>query len=88
MALGMLYPPEHDLIELNPDAETQAGNIAVIAAGTGLGEAILYWDSSKHHPMATEDGHSDFAAKNAQQDLLVAYLRKICPDHVSCERIL
>ena len=44
MALGMLYLPEDDLIELNPDAETQAGNIAVIAAGTGLGEAILYWD--------------------------------------------
>jgi len=88
MALGMLYLPEHDLIELNPGAETQAGNVAVIAAGTGLGEAILYWDGSKHHPMATEGGHSDFAAKNAQQDLLLAYLRKIFPDHVSCERIL
>jgi glucokinase len=47
-----------------------------------------FMDGSKHHPMATEDGHSDFAAKNARQDLLVAYLRKICPDHVSCERIL
>ena len=79
MALGMLYLPEHDLVELNPDAETQAGNIAVIAAGTGLGEAILYWDGNKHHPMATEGGHSDFAAKNAQQDLLLAYLRKILP---------
>jgi len=88
MALGMLYLPEHDLIELNPDAETQAGNIAVIAAGTGLGEAILYWDGSKHHPMATEGGHSDFAAQNAQQDLLLSYLRKSYPDHVSCERIL
>jgi glucokinase len=88
MALGMLYLPGHDLIELNPDAETQTGNIAVIAAGTGLGEAILYWDGNKHHPMATEGGHSDFAAKNAQQDLLLAYLRNIYPDHVSCERII
>ncbi|MDP1666696.1 MAG: glucokinase [Methylobacter sp.] len=88
MALGMLYLPEHDLIELNPHAETQAGNIAVIAAGTGLGEAILYWDGNKHYPMATEGGHSDFAAQNAQQDLLLAYLRKSYPDHVSCERIL
>lgn len=88
MALGMLYLPKHDLIELNPDAETQAGNIAVIAAGTGLGEAILYWDGNKHHPMATEGGHSDFAAQNAQQDLLLAYLRKSYPDHVSYERIL
>jgi glucokinase len=88
MALGMLYLPEHDLVELNTGAETQAGNIAVIAAGTGLGEAILYWDGSKHHPVATEGGHSDFAAKNTQQDMLLAYLRKIFPDHVSCERIL
>jgi glucokinase len=88
MALGMLYLPEHDLVELNPDAETQTGNIAVIAAGTGLGEAILYWDGNKHHPMATEGGHSDFAAKNPQQDHLLASLRKIYPDHVSCERIL
>jgi glucokinase len=88
MALGMLYLPEHDLVELNPDAETQTGNIAVIAAGTGLGEAILYWDGNKHYPMATEGGHSDFAAQNTQQDLLLAYLRKSYPDHVSCERIL
>ena len=88
MALGMLYLPEHDLIELNPNAETQAGNIAVIAAGTGLGEAILFWDGNKHYPMATEGGHSDFAAQNARQDLLLAYLRKLYPEHVSCERIL
>lgn len=88
MALGMLYLPEHELVELNPNAETQAGNIAVIAAGTGLGEAILYWDGNKHYPMATEGGHSDFAAQNAQQDQLLAYLRKSYPDHVSCERIL
>ncbi|HEY8098191.1 MAG TPA: glucokinase [Methylobacter sp.] len=88
MALGMLHLPEHDLVELNPNAEMQTGNIAVIAAGTGLGEAILYWDGNKHYPMATEGGHSDFSAQNAQQDLLLAYLRKIYPDHVSCERIL
>jgi len=88
MALGMLYLPEHDLVELNPHAQTQAGNIAVIAAGTGLGEAILYWDGNKHYPMATEGGHSDLAAQNAQQDQLMTYLRKIYPDHVSCERII
>jgi glucokinase len=88
MALGMLYLPKNDLIELNPHAEIQQGNIAVIAAGTGLGEAILYWDGNKHYPMATEGGHSDFAAQNAQQDLLLAYLRKIYPEHVSYERVI
>jgi len=88
MALGMLYLPGHDLIELNPDAEAQIGNIAVIAAGTGLGEAILYWDGNKHHPIATEGGHSDFAAQNTQQDQLLAYLRENYAEHVSYERIL
>jgi glucokinase len=88
MALGMLYLPEHDLVKLNPNAEVQSGNIAVIAAGTGLGEAILYWDGIKHYPMATEGGHSDFAAQNARQDQLLVYLRKSYPDHVSYERIL
>ncbi|MDD2658211.1 MAG: glucokinase [Methylococcales bacterium] len=88
MALGMQYLPEHDLVELNPKAETGAGNIAVIAAGTGLGEAILYWDGCKHHLMATEGGHSDFAPQNSRQDQLLAYLRKSFPDHVSWERIL
>lgn len=88
MALGMLYLPEQDLIELNPNAEIQSGNIAIIAAGTGLGEAILYWDGNKHYPMATEGGHSDFAAQTVQQDSLLAYLRTIYPDHVSYERVL
>lgn len=88
MALGMLYLPETDLVDLNPGAENRTGNIAVIAAGTGLGEAILYWDGNKHHPIATEGGHSDLAAQNAQQDLLLTYMRKIYPDHVSYERIL
>lgn len=88
MALGMLSLPEHDLVELNPNAQTLVGNSAVIAAGTGLGEAILYWDGDKHHALATEGGHTDFAAQNAQQDLLLAYLRKSYAEHVSYERIL
>ncbi len=88
MALGMLYLPEQDLLELNPNAKTQVGNIAVIAAGTGLGEAMLYWDGKRHHPMATEGGHCDFASQNAQQDQLLAYLRTLYPEHVSCERLI
>jgi glucokinase len=88
MAIGMLHLPDHDLVELNPNAQSQAGTIAVIAAGTGLGEAILYWDGDKYHPMATEGGHCDFAPQNAQQDNLLAYLRTLYPDHVSWERVV
>jgi glucokinase len=88
MAIGMLHLPEHDLVELNPKATAQTGNIAVIAAGTGLGEAILYWDGENHHPIATEGGHCDFAPQNSQQDRLLTYLRSLFPDHVSYERVL
>lgn len=88
MAIGMLYLQEQDFIELNPGAEPQTGNIAVIAAGTGLGEAMLHWDGDKYHPIATEGGHSDFAPQNPQQDQLLAYLRRQFPAHVSCERLL
>lgn len=88
MALGMLYLQEEDFVELNPNAQAETGNIAVIAAGTGLGEAILYWDGEQHHPIATEGGHCDFSAQNGDQDKLLNYLRHIYPDHVSYERIL
>ncbi len=87
-ALGMLALPAPDLVELNPNARTQVGNIAVIAAGTGLGEAILHWDGQQHLPVATEGGHCDFAPQSPQQDGLLAYLRKHFPAHVSYERIL
>lgn len=88
MAIGMLNSPDEDLIELNPHAQSKQGNIAVIAAGTGLGQAILYWDGQQHHPIATEGGHSDFAAQTKQQDQLLSYLRKRFNDHVSWERVL
>ncbi len=88
MAVGMLHLEAADFVELNPNAEALSGNIAVIAAGTGLGEAILYWDGEQYHPVATEGGHSSFAAQNSQQDKLLAYLRRLFPQHVSYERIL
>ena len=88
MAIGMLHIPAAELLELNPVAQIQSGNKAVIAAGTGLGEAMLFWDGHTHHPIATEGGHSDFAPLNEQQDALLAFLRRLFPEHVSCERIL
>jgi len=88
MALGMLHLEEEDFIQLNPNAEPQTGNIAVIAAGTGLGEAILYWDGQHYHPIATEGGHCSFAPQTNQQDKLLEFLRTLFPRHVSYERIL
>lgn len=88
MAIGLLNSPADELAELNPKAKNQQGNIAVIAAGTGLGEAILYWDGQNHHPIATEGGHCDFAPQTAQQDQFLIYLRQLFKAHVSWERVL
>lgn len=87
-AYGMLYLPEEAFVDLNPNGVTAAGNRGVIAAGTGLGEAMLFHDGMAYHPIGCEGGHSDFAALNAQQDALLVWLRERYSDHVSYERIL
>lgn len=87
-AYGMLYLKEDEFISLNPNARKSNGNIAVIAAGTGLGEAILYFDGKSYHPIGTEGGHTDFAPISSQQDELLTWLRRRYPGHVSYERIV
>lgn len=65
----------------------EKGNQALISAGTGLGEAGLYWDGNSHRPFATEGGHCDFAPTNKDEiDLLLYFMRQF--EHVSYERIL
>ena len=68
----------------NPEAK---GNAALISAGTGLGEAGLYWDGNKHHPFACEGGHTDFGARDEMEAELWRYLRTQY-EHVSYERVL
>lgn len=75
-----------DLATLNDGIQTQ-GNAALIAAGTGLGEAGLYWDGTRRHPFACEGGHCDFAPRTDQEVALLDYLLKKF-GHVSCERVL
>ncbi|HMS82971.1 MAG TPA: glucokinase [Nitrospira sp.] len=69
----------------NPPKKRQA--LALIAAGTGLGEAILFWDGKTYRPMPSEGGHADFAPNNDQEIDLLRYLRSQYL-HVSYERIL
>lgn len=87
-AYGMLHLPEDDFIDLNPSGENTEGNRAVIAAGTGLGEAMLYYDGTDYHPIGSEGGHSDFAPVTEQQDALLQWMRNRYGEHVSYERIL
>ena len=87
-AYGMLHLAEDEFAVLNEGAKG-SGNAAVIAAGTGLGEAILCFDAiGNWQPVATEGGHCDFAPQNALQDSLLHWLREHYPAHVSVERIL
>jgi glucokinase len=63
--------------------------MAVVSAGSGLGEAGLYWDGFRHHPFACEGGHTEFAPKNdAEVELLKYLMNKYGHQHVSYERIL
>ena len=87
-AYGMLYLPEDEFVDLNPTGRVIDGNRAIIAAGTGLGEAMLYYDGTDYHPIGSEGGHSDFAPVTVQQDELLKWMRNRYPGHVSYERIL
>ena len=83
--IGALGP--EDLVTLNPGAGSVAGNQAVVAPGTGLGEAGLFWDGSRHHVFACEGGHTDFAPRGELQMELLSFLANQF-GHVSYERIL
>lgn len=87
-AWGLLESPEQSFVELNPDAQWRQGNNAVLAAGTGLGEAIIVWGGANHHVIASEGGHTDFAPNSEQEIALLGYLREKYPEHVSYERLL
>lgn len=87
-AYGMLYLDESEFVDLNPGAEAAVGNRAVIAAGTGLGEAMLYRDEHGYRPVGSEGGHADFAPTDPLQSRLLSRLWQRHPDHVSVERVL
>ena len=84
--INTLLPDE--LLSLNPQADQrQVGNRALIAAGTGLGEAGMLWDGVTHRPFASEGGHASFAPNDSIGDELLCFLRKE-HGHVSWERVL
>jgi glucokinase len=87
-AYGVAWLTPQDFEILNPGATDARGPQAVIAAGTGLGEAGMYWDGKMHRPFSSEGGHADLAPSNELEDALVVYLRKRFGGHVSSERVL
>jgi glucokinase len=90
LSLGALRVPRAKLRFLSGSAVSprkRGANVAVIAAGTGLGEAILVWDGHGFIPCATEGGHADFAARDDLEVDLLQFLRNRFA-RVSYERIL
>ncbi|MCK5926224.1 MAG: glucokinase [Methylococcales bacterium] len=87
-AWGVLSLPADDFIHLNTSENSKQGNLAILAAGTGLGEAIIHWDGNNHQVIANEGGHCDFAPTTEKEILLLQYLMKKYPEHVSYERLV
>jgi glucokinase len=75
-----------DLASVNDGEPGATGNVAVVSAGTGLGQAGLYWDGERHHAFAAEGGHVDFAPRNDVEDELYRFLAAEYA-HVSYERV-
>ena len=87
-AYGILLLRPDEVEVLNPGTPPKKRQaLALIAAGTGLGEAILFWDGKSYRPMPSEGGHTDFAPNNDYEIELLRYLRSQFL-HVSYERIL
>lgn len=87
-AYGLLHLTADEVVVLNagaPPKKKQA--LALIAAGTGLGECILYWDGAQYRPMPSEGGHTDFAPNSDSEIELLRHLRGSYL-HVSYERIV
>src|SRR5262249_17341615 len=86
-AHGIPALDDADFLVLNPGGPSASGNRAVISAGTGLGEAGIYWDGREHHPFAGEGGHTSFAPSTDLEVDLLLHLRKKVGPHVSWERV-
>ena len=90
IAYGMIHlkPGEFAVLH-SAENPPEHGNIAVIAAGTGLGESALVWEDNqnKFYAVASEGGHSDFAPHGAEQIELLRFLTDEF-GHVSYERVL
>jgi glucokinase len=86
-AAGLPALGEADLLILHAGIAGALGNAAVIAAGTGLGEAGLFWDGQRYHPFATEGGHASFSPCDEMEVALLRHLQQRHA-HVSWERIV
>ena len=86
-AYGIPWLTPEDVLVINAGDPQARGNGAIVSAGTGLGQAGMYWDGRRYHPIASEGGHTDFAARTPLEFELFQYLQQRY-DHVSYERVV
>jgi glucokinase len=87
LAWGIDTLDAEDMVRLQTGSDDATGNRAVIAAGTGLGQAGLFFDGTGHVPFATEGGHEDFSPANEREWRLQGFLQQRF-GHVSWERVV
>jgi glucokinase len=86
IANGVPHLQPSEVYTLKQGRQDPEGAIAVIAPGTGLGEAFLTWDGDRYRPHASEGSHVDFAPSNPRQMQLLRYLWPRF-EHVSYELV-
>ena len=87
VALGVPLVGEEERVSLQQGERDRQAPVAILGAGTGLGEAFLTWHAGVHHVIPTEGGHQDFAPQDEEQTRLFLYLHARY-GHVSWERLV
>jgi glucokinase len=87
VALGVNRLEASDLVEINRGERIERAPVAILGAGTGLGEAFLVWNGARYEVIPSEGGHADFAARDERQ---IGLLRAIIAKHgrASVERVV
>jgi glucokinase len=87
-AYAVPFTPPEGFAVLQPGEADPAGVVAVLAAGTGHGQAYLYPSDDGFVPSATEGGHVDFAPRDARESRLLAFLQARFGGRISLERVV
>lgn len=88
VAEGVPLLGDEDLISINKGTREKRAPIAILGAGTGLGEAILIPTATGYLVLPTEGGHQDFGPQNEEQARLFLHLLEQYGEHVSWERLV
>ena len=87
-AFGMTEVDDEFMMTMRNGNPSIGGHIAILAPGTGLGEACLFWDGKYLRPMPSEGGHSEFAPRTDVEFELVKFLQKTYGEIIVWERLV